>query len=222
MIEEKGRAPIILFVAVLAGVSYMLPAVVDVSGPAVIAWKGTGVALLAAYAAQHVRNIDGWLLVAVLAFGALGDVLIEAAGFVAGGAAFATGHGLAIALYVRNRRRTVTPSQQWLGVLIAPATVLIAWFLTVTTPGGLGVVIYAVMLGMMASTAWVSRFPRYRTGVGAMLFVASDLLIFARMGPLATSSLPGLLIWPLYFAGQVLVTIGVVRTLMTEERGSTP
>ncbi len=42
------------------------------------------------------------------------------------------------------------------------------------------------------------------------MFVASDLLIFARLGPLATSPLPGLLIWPLYYFGQFLICIGVV------------
>ena len=46
-----------------------------------------------------------------------------------------------------------------------------------------------------------------------VLFVASDLLIFARLGPLAGSPLPGLLIWPTYFAGQALIAWGVVTVL---------
>ena len=49
--------------------------------------------------------------------------------------------------------------------------------------------------------------------VGAVLFVISDWLIFARMGPLATSDLPALLIWPTYFAGQLLIATGVIQTL---------
>ena len=65
----------------------------------------------------------------------------------------------------------------------------------------------------MAATAWISRFPRYWTGLGAVLFVISDLLIFARMGPLAGSAVPGLLIWPIYFTGQAMIAMGVVRTL---------
>ncbi len=44
-----------------------------------MAWKGAGVALLAVYAALKARNLDGWLICAVMAFGALGDVLLEAA-----------------------------------------------------------------------------------------------------------------------------------------------
>ena len=46
-----------------------------------------------------------------------------------------------------------------------------------------------------------------------MMFVASDLLIFARMGPLAGSAVPGLLIWPLYYFGQFLICTGVIATL---------
>ena len=53
-------------------------------------------------------------------------------------------------------------------------------------------------------------------GAGALLFVASDLLIFARMGPLATSPLPHLLIWPLYYFGQFLICTGVIGTLRRE------
>ena len=47
--------------------------------------------------------------------------------------------------------------------------------------------------------------------LGAVLFVVSDLLIFARLGPLAGSAIPPLAIWPLYFAGQVLIATGVAR-----------
>ena len=41
---------------------------------------------------------------------------------------------------------------------------------------------YTGGVAIMAATAWVSRFPRYRTGIGAMAFLASDLLIFAGGG----------------------------------------
>jgi len=46
------------------------------------------------------------------------------------------------------------------------------------------------------------------------MFVASDLLIFAKLGPLAASSVPHLLIWPLYFGGQALIAWGAVTTLL--------
>ena len=46
----------------------------------------------------------------------------------------------------------------------------------------------------------------------ALLFAVSDLLIFARLGPLAVSIVPTLLVWPLYVAGQAMIAYGVVRT----------
>jgi uncharacterized membrane protein YhhN len=46
-----------------------------------------------------------------------------------------------------------------------------------------------------------------------LLFAASDLLIFARSGPLAGVAWAGFAVWPLYFAGQSMICVGVVRTL---------
>ena len=199
----------ILWAAIVAGASYCLAAWLGWHGPAVTAWKGAGVALLAMWAATRARSADGWLLVAVMALGATGDVLLEAVNVATGALAFLLGHLVAIALYLRNRRPALTTSQRALGWLIAPLTIAIAFALT----GSSGVGIYAAALGVMAATAWMSRFPRYRVGLGAMLFVASDLLIFSRAGPLAASFLPTLLIWPFYFAGQALIAVGVVATL---------
>ena len=54
-----------------------------------------------------------------------------------------------------------------------------------------------------------------------MLFAVSDLLIFARMGPLADSPLPDLLIWPLYYFGQFLICTGVVGELHMRSRATT-
>ena len=211
----------LLAAAIVAGASYCLAAWLGWSGPAVIAWKGAGVALLALWAASRARETDGWLIAAVLALGAAGDVLLDAVGMTAGAAAFLAGHLVAIGLYLRNRRAAMTPSQRALGWLIAPATVLIAVAFAWPSGEAATVGIYAAALGVMAATAWTSRFPRYRTGIGAMLFVASDLLIFARAGPLAGSFVPTLLVWPLYFAGQTLIAIGVVGKLAMERPAPT-
>jgi uncharacterized membrane protein YhhN len=45
------------------------------------------------------------------------------------------------------------------------------------------------------------------------MFVASDLLIFARGGPLAGQTWVGFFVWSLYFAGQALICTGVARAL---------
>jgi uncharacterized membrane protein YhhN len=65
----------------------------------------------------------------------------------------------------------------------------------------------------MAAAAWVSRFPRALTGLGALLFLVSDLLIFARAGPLRDVAWVGFAVWTFYFAGQLLIALGVTRTL---------
>jgi len=70
----------------------------------------------------------------------------------------------------------------------------------------------------MAALAWTSRFPRYRVGLGAVLFVVSDLLIFSRFGPLAGSGVPDLMVWPTYFAAQALIAWGVVQVLSSDQR----
>lgn len=200
--------------AVLAGASYSLTAwgAVD-AGAWQVVWKTSGVALLAAWAAIRARSTNGWLIAAALALGALGDLLLETHGFTIGGAAFAAGHAAAIALYLRNRRASLSPSQKLLGFLLAPATVLISALLAAPAGQALPVGAYGAFLGVMAATAWTSRFPRYRVGIGAVLFVVSDLLIFSRFGLLRDSLVPSLLVWPLYFAGQALIAWGVVQSL---------
>ena len=202
-----------LYAAVIAGASYLASSSLPLSLVAATAWKGAGVGLLALYAGWRARDADGWLICAVMAFGALGDVLIETAGLIAGALAFLVGHLFAIALYLRNRRQALSPSQRLLAIVIVPAAVVIAWLLPADREGAPGVALYALGLSVMAACAWTSRFPRFRVGLGAMMFVTSDLLIFARSGPLSEAAWISFAIWALYFAGQVLVCVGVTDVL---------
>jgi uncharacterized membrane protein YhhN len=201
-------APPVLIAALIAGGSYVFGMDAGLSEGSMLLWKGAGCWLLAIYAGLNARNMDGWMIALVMALGAMGDVLVER-DLTLGSLVFIVGHVVAAILYLRNRRPHLTPSQRWLTIVLVPAVMLIAWSLTRDDM----VLIYSLFLAIMASSAWISRFPRYRTGIGAMLFVASDLLIFARMGPLAESGWVTPLIWLLYFAGQLLIVMGVVRTL---------
>ena len=178
-----------------------------------IAWKGAGVTLLALWAAANAQSLDGKLITLVMAFGALGDVLLDAISLEVGAIAFVVGHLIATLLYWRNRRPTLTGSQRTLAILIVPLTAFISWQLVRHVDGAIGVALYGAIVALMAAFAWTSRFPRYRTGVGAMAFVISDLLIFARLGGAVNPMLASALIWPLYFGGQALITWGVVTTL---------
>jgi hypothetical protein len=80
-----------------AGISYYFIADSQLPGLYQLAWKGAGVALLAVYALVRGRSADARQIAAVMAFGALGDVLIELA-MEWGAAAFLAGHLVAIQL----------------------------------------------------------------------------------------------------------------------------
>jgi uncharacterized membrane protein YhhN len=221
MTESGNRASgtltgLLLLLALLAGLSYWVATQVMVPAPMLIAWKGAGVGLLALWAALQARSTDGWLIALAMALGATGDVLLDAFGLEAGAAAFLAGHFVAIFLYLRNRRAATSMSQRLLAILLVPLVVGIAWLLPADRSLAPTIALYSLALAAMAACAWTSRFPRYWVGVGAILFVVSDLLIFARLGPMATSALPALLIWPLYFTGQAMIVMGVVRTLAEE------
>lgn len=206
---RETSAAWLLRAAVVIGLSYTASWSLGFGPTAMVVWKGAGVGLLALWAATQGRDLDGWLLAAVLACGAAGDVLLEVAGLTTGAVAFALGHLIATGLYLRNRRDALTVSQTWLGILIIPATVATAWLLPSDRSAAGGITVYALLLALMAATAWTSRFPRYRTGIGAMMFVASDLLIFARLGPVGDTVMVGVAVWLLYFIGQWLIALGV-------------
>lgn len=208
---------IIWWAALLAGASFMLAVANDWSGAGIIAWKGSGVALLALWATVQAREADGWMIAGVMALGAAGDVLLDAQGLETGGLAFAAGHVLAVVLYLRNRRPELSASQRLLGWTLVPLSVGTVWLLLMGQGGWWHGAIYTAFVAAMAAAAWTSRFPRYRTGVGAILFLVSDLLIFARLGGAVPNGAATLLIWPLYFGGQALIVWGVVRAL----RGTT-
>jgi uncharacterized membrane protein YhhN len=212
-IPLKPRATWLVLLALLAGASFWFVGQHAIPTLPWIAWKGAGVGLLTIWAAVNARGRDGWLITTVLALGTLGDVLLEHSQ-TGGALAFLAGHLTAAILYLLHRRSKATPSQVALSVLLLLGAPLIAFLLPADRAAAPGVALYATGLGAMAASAWISRFPRYRVGLGAVMFVASDLLIFAKMGPLAGSLIPGLLIWPLYFAGQALIVWGAVTTLL--------
>ncbi len=195
----RGSPSHLLFVAAsLAALAYYASHWFVLSSPAHVVVKGAGVALLAAWAWHRAGGANRPLLVLALALGALGDILLETSGMVVGGIAFFAGHLVAIRLYWRNRRRT-----RWIAPALGLAVAATAYAFT-RDPG---VAVYAAAVGAMAGSALASRFAL--AGLGGLLFAGSDLLIFAQMGPLHGSPLPGLLIWPTYFVGQALIAYGV-------------
>jgi uncharacterized membrane protein YhhN len=214
-----------LLLSLVAGISYFFIRNDLLPDPFEWLWKGTGVALLAVYAMVRHSGADSRQIAAVMAFGALGDVLIELQ-LEWGAITFLIGHLIAIHLYLRHRRARLTVSQKAAAVCFLVLIPLISYLLPADRSAAPGIALYATGLGAMTAAAWTSTFSRYTVGIGAVMFAVSDLLIFARTGPLATSDFPdwlpwplggqsiaGALIWPLYYFGQFLICTGVIGEL---------
>ena len=165
-----------------------------------------GSALLVGAAVGYLARVPQKIIASVMAFGAAGDVLLELM-FMAGVAAFAAGHVTAICLYLANRRPGLGLRDCAVPALLMLVGAAMPFVLLAGSDGMLPFLIYSLLLSAMAATAWLSRFPRPLTGVGALLFVASDALIALRMSQPQLEL--GAAIWLLYYAGQLLVFTGV-------------
>ena len=177
--------------------------------------KGAAVGLLAVYAWHRSPSRDVHMIAGVMALGSLGDMAMEFWAEI-GGALFFAGHLLALALYLQphNRRNAHPFSQKAAAAALLVFTPAVSFLLTNDPAVGL----YGLALGAMAGAAWMSRFSRYHVGIGALFFVASDLLIFAQWGGAGLGDLPHWLIWPTYYIGQFLICTGVVQTLRRDHQ----
>ncbi|KRA83275.1 lysoplasmalogenase family protein [Altererythrobacter sp. Root672] len=176
--------------------------------------KGAAVGLLAAYLWLRHSSPDARLMAWAFGAAALGDVALEvSAERTIGGLLFFAYHVMAMGVYLRNRREELSPSQKAAVVAMLILTPLIAWMMPADRAQALNMGLYGLALGAMCASAWASDFPRYRVGAGAALFLVSDLLLFAEMGPLQGSVVPLVLVWPVYYLGQLLIATGLVSTL---------
>lgn len=207
-----GSSRWLVAISLAAGALY--PAIDGRFGSIVdISAKGLGVAALALAAAL----VPGhrWLA-AIMAAGALGDVLLELQGaFIAGAGAFAMGHIIAMVFYVRNRRAGLPTFDRLIAAaIIGYGLAMPSLVMPTGAPVGL-LMLYSVLLCGMAAAAFISRFPRHWTALGALLFVVSDTLLVMRLGGrlLGGAMLHGLMVWYFYYFGQLGVFIGVSRGL---------
>jgi len=173
--------------------------------------KGAGVGFLAVYAWVRHPERDAKVIALVMALGALGDAALDLF-FEIGAGFFLLGHLVATVFYLQHRRRHYPASQLGAALALLVMTPLLSWLLTRDPL----VVLYSLALGCMAASAWLSRFSRYRVGLGAVLFVLSDLLIFARLGLPSAKPVADLLVWPIYYSGQLLIATGVIQTLRSD------
>ena len=176
--------------------------------------KGAAVGLLAIYLWLRHSSPDARLLAWAFGAAALGDMVVEVeTDRLIGGLLFFAYHVMAMGVYLRNRRPQLSPSQKGAVVAMLLLTPLLGWLLPANRGEALNVALYGLALGAMAASAWASVFPRYRVGAGAVLFLVADLLLFAEMGPLQGHIVPQILVWPIYYLGQLLIATGVAQTL---------
>jgi uncharacterized membrane protein YhhN len=196
--------------SLLAGLAFLLLApLLDM--PASMVVKGSGVSLIALAALQLPATGARWLA-AVMALGALGDMLLEIPGlFMAGAASFAIGHGVAISFYARHRRTATGRDYLLAGLLLLYGLAMPPLLVAPYGPA----MVYAVLLCGMAATLWLSRFPRLAV-LGAIGFILSDTLLVYRMGggTFLNAQADGALVWASYFGGQWLIALGVARGLL--------
>lgn len=177
--------------------------------------KGAGVGFLAVYAWVRHPERDAKVVALFMLLGALGDSLLDLF-FQVGAGFFLAGHLVAVAFYLQHRRPVRSPTQLAAAGALLVGTPLISWLLTHDPL----VLLYSAGLAAMAAAAWISRFPRYRVGLGAVLFVISDLLIFSRIGLPGMKPAADLLVWPIYYCGQFLIATGIIQTLRSERASS--
>lgn len=204
-----------LLLSLLLAVTYFFVSDGRVPGLWLTVWKGSCVGILALYAWDRGRGLDGALIAIVMGLCAAGDIGIELS-LELGGFFFSLGHVVAIVLYRRNARAVTVSSQRLAALGLLIGTPILTALIAAPRDGWVLAVIYALLLGLMAAAAWVSRFSRYQVGIGAVLFVASDLLIFAREAGRLDPAITEWFVWPLYYLGQFLIVTGVVQHLRGE------
>ena len=202
----------LLVLSILAALAFYYLRASELPELYLIPLKGSAVALLAVYAFLRHGSPDARLLGWALGAAALGDMGIEI-DLKIGGLLFFLFHVLAMGVFLKHRRGPLKGADSWVAGMLVVVTPLVAWLLPYDRAVAWEVALYALALGGMAASAWASSFPRAQVGAGAMLFVLSDLLIFAEMGPLSGSVVPEYMVWPIYYLGVLLITTGVLVSL---------
>ena len=210
---NRDQARFILAAAAFIGIAHAITWSVTFSDGVRLGWKFASIGLLMCYAVIHARNLDGWLLVLILLFSAASDLLLQIAGQTAGGLSFVVADVIAITLYARNRRENInllTVSVALFFVLLCAA---LAYALPHDREQAIGIGFFVLPLAAMVAAAWMSRFPRPIVAIGAAMILLSDMIIFAKLGLFEGMPWIEEVIWLVYFAGEWLVTLGVVRSL---------
>lgn len=172
--------------------------------------------------AGDVHRGTTWLLVAALALGLVGDILLlgdpSLSRFLGGVAAFLVGHLAYLLCFVRLG--LPAPGWAWISVAALVAVLLATRDLLPAAwrRGGLGAAAplasYSLVIGAMLVCAWCTGHPLI--AAGALVFVLSDALIALYIARHDFASPHGwyhVAIMVSYHVGQALIALGVLRAL---------
>ena len=201
----------LLLVSLVFGVAYLADAFgVQAPYPWNAVIKTTGIACLALYAFSCRRMVLG----TALAFGAAGDAFLamQPQQTELGIIAFGIGHLGFIVLFavlLANKGTRGIPGYLAALALAIVGIGLVIWLQPYFGDVRIPATIYNAIIIVMAMLAVIGRGPALAI-IGAILFVASDGVLAARMfaGMLEWS---GPLAWALYYSGQACLAIGLAQ-----------
>lgn len=174
-------------------------------------WRGVCVAGLALLVLLRTQGVTRVCLGGSLALIALADILLSTKGLMSGGSVYALAHGVAIAGYILLRDHRAGAPVRLIAVAV-PVLAVLGVALAVSAASMHPVhLLYPAISGSMAACALTSRFNLLKTGLGATLFVISDVLFFWDFGFYEGSRALGWLLWPAYFGGLALIAAGAIE-----------
>lgn len=199
---------VIYWIGSLARSGIAFEALASLPKPLIVATKGLFSALLAISVFAARKGPASNMVGAGLAISAVGDMLLVTIGSAAGGLAFAVAHVLAGYAYAKNRREN-NSAILWLFAIAVPLIAVVSSYLMLRgSDQNILMSLFPLISASMAALAILSRFPLWLSGLGAAIFVASDVLFLADLGILRHSGEWGFLTWASYAVGYAMVARG--------------
>lgn len=176
--------------------------------PLIVAEKGVFSALLAMSVFAARKGSASNMVGVALAISAVGDMLLVTVGSTVGGLAFAVAHVLAGYAYAKNQRDHNSATLLMFATAVPLIAVVSSYLALRGSDQNALMSLFPLISASMAALAILSRFPLWFSGLGAVIFVASDVLFLADLGVLHHSGELGFLTWASYAVGYAMVAHG--------------
>jgi len=193
----------------------------------VVIWKllSAGFLTLPVVIAAWVKRSKPLVLLATaLCIIIFADFLLAVKYVTISGGVFILAHIIAMSAYflARQKRQNISAAVRALSMLIAGLVILMASIIIKTTDISLALAIFPIFSALAASFALRSQFPVHLTGLGAVIFMMSDVtFVLGSLGGNGAAHL-GWIVWICYFAGLALITRGALHFYGSAQSSSPP